>query len=380
MGPFQIAFWRFFVLARCLSIFKNEMVDEQFPRQPLESRCSLKNERKRERPRMLSSILDCIGNTPLVGLKKMTPPRHEILQAKCEFLNPGGSIKDRLGFYLLSQAEKRGEIQPGGTVVEATSGNTGVGLALYAAVRGYKCIFVMPDKMSEEKRQFLRAFGAQVVITPTGVPPESSESHYSVAAEIAKKTPNSFYANQYENPLNREMHFTWTGPELWEQTQGECDALVAGMGTCGTISGVGRYLKEKKRDIQIIGVDPEGSILHDLFRKRTPAPARPYLIEGIGEDIQPGNCDFSVVDDIVQVSDCEAMQHTRALLSREGMLVGTSSGAAVAGALKYLRDHPFKRVIVLLPDSGNRYLSKVFNDEWMKEKGFYEPKTWEATT
>jgi len=323
-----------------------------------------------------NNILEAIGNTPLVRLNKVTRGTAGDLYAKCEFMNPGGSIKDRIGAYIIEQAEKRGEIQPGGTIVEATSGNTGMGLAITAAIKGYKTIFVMPDKMSEEKRQNLRAFGAKVVITPTGVEPESPLSHYSTAARIAKETPNSFYSNQYHNLINRETHYMQTGPEIWRQTEGKFDAIVIGMGTCGTISGIGKFLKEKNPKVKVVGVDPKGSILKELFETGKFGHAQSYKVEGIGEDMKPSNCDFGVVDEIVRIEDKESLLMTRALLQKEGIFAGTSSGAAVVGAMRYMSQtsNPGK-VIVVLPDSGNRYLSKVFNDAWMIENSFLERQT-----
>lgn len=319
-----------------------------------------------------NNILEAIGNTPLVRLNRVTKGVKGELFAKCEFLNPGGSIKDRIGKYMIERAEEGGKLKPGGTVVEATSGNTGMGLALTAAIKGYQSIFVMPDKMSEEKRQNLRAFGARVVITPTGVAPDSPLSHYSTGARLAKETPNSFYSSQYGNPENRATHYHTTGPEIWAQTEGKFDAIVIGMGTCGTISGIGKFLKEKNPNIKVIGVDPKGSILKDKFEGK-PAHAQTYKIEGIGEDMIPGNCDFSVVDEIVQVEDKESYLMTRALLTKEGIFSGSSSGAAVVGALRWMssQENP-GRVLVILPDSGNRYLSKVYNDAWMMENGFLE--------
>jgi cystathionine beta-synthase len=322
-----------------------------------------------------NNILEAIGNTPLVRLNMVTRGIPGELFAKCEMLNPGGSIKDRIGAYMIDLAEKNGEIKPGGTVVEATSGNTGMGLAITAAIKGYKSIFVMPDKMSEEKRQNLRAFGARVVITPTGVAPDSPLSHYSVAAKIAKETPNSYYANQYHNLTNRETHYKTTGPEIWEQTGGKFDAIVIGMGTCGTISGIGKFLKEKNPAIQVVGVDPKGSILKDLFETGKMGHAAGYKIEGIGEDMLPGNCDFTVIDKIVRVEDKESFLMTRAMLVKEGIFCGISCGAAVVGAMRYMSqvEKP-GRVLVILPDSGNRYLSKVYNDAWMIENSFLEKK------
>jgi cystathionine beta-synthase len=322
------------------------------------------------------NILEAIGNTPIVRLNQVTRGVPGELFAKCEFMNPGGSIKDRIGFHMIEKAEKEGRIKPGGTIVEATSGNTGMGIAIAAAIKGYKTVFVMPDKMSEEKRQNLRAFGARVVMTPTGVPPESPYSHYSVAERIAKETPNAHFMNQYENLDNRETHYLTTGPEIWRQTEGKIDAIVAGMGTCGTISGLGKYFKEKNPQIKIVGVDPKGSILKDLFETGKMPQSQSYKIEGIGEDKVPANLDFKVIDYIVRVEDKESMLMTRALLTKEGVFAGTSCGAAVVGALRYMSSVPNPgRVLVILPDSGNRYLSKVYNDAWMMENSFLEKKT-----
>ncbi len=325
------------------------------------------------------NILEAIGNTPLVKLNRVSKGVGGELYAKCEFLNPGGSIKDRIGRHMIEMAEKEGKLQPGGTIVEATSGNTGMGLAITAAIKGYKTVFVMPDKMSEEKRQNLRAFGAKVVMTPTGVEASSPYSHYSTAARIAKETPHAFFTNQYSNLHNRETHYLTTGPEIWEQTGGDFDTIVIGMGTCGTISGIGKFLKEKKPSIKVIGVDPKGSILKELFETGKHAPAVSYKIEGIGEDIKPENCDFSVVDQIIRVEDKESFLMTRSLLAKEGIFCGTSSGSAVVGALRYMSQlKKPEKVIVILPDSGNRYLSKTFNDAWMIENSYLE-KSHETT-
>lgn len=322
------------------------------------------------------NILEAIGNTPLVKLNQVTRGVPGELYAKCEFLNPGGSIKDRIGYHMIEVAEKSGQLKPGGTIIEATSGNTGMGLAITAAIKGYKTIFVMPDKMSEEKRQNLRAFGARVVITPTGVAPDSPLSHYSVGARLERETPNSFFMNQYENLSNQETHYLNTAPEIWRQTDGgNIDAIVIGMGTCGTISGISKFLKEKKPSIKIIGVDPKGSILKDLFETGKAPQAQTYKIEGIGEDMKPGNCTFANIDQIVRVEDKESYLMTRALLTKEGIFAGSSSGAVVVGALRYMSSvvNP-GRVIVILPDSGNRYLSKVYNDAWMIENSFFDKK------
>lgn len=324
---------------------------------------------------MYQNILEAIGNTPIVKLNQVTRGVPGELFAKCEFLNPGGSIKDRIGRHMIETAEKEGKIKPGGTIVEATSGNTGMGIAIASAIKGYRTVFAMPDKMSEEKRQNLRAFGARVVMTPSGVPPESPLSHYSVAERIAKETPNAHFMNQYENLSNRETHYLTTGPEIWRQTEGKIDAVVAGMGTCGTVTGLGKFFKEKNPNIKIIGVDPKGSILKDLFETGKMPQTASYKIEGIGEDKVPANLDFSVIDEIVRVEDKESMLMTRALLTKEGIFAGTSCGAAVVGALRYMTsvENP-GRVLVILPDSGNRYLSKVYNDAWMMENSFLEKK------
>lgn len=318
----------------------------------------------------LENVLKAIGNTPIVKLQSVAKDVASEIYVKLEYLNPGGSIKDRIGVYILEKAEKQGLIKPGGTIVEATSGNTGMGLAIAAAIKGYKCIFVMPDKMSKEKIQNLRAFGAKVVITPTAVEPEDPRSYYQTAARLVKETPNSFYANQYHNPDNPEAHYTWTGPEIWEQVGTEMDTFCAGLGTGGTISGCARFLKEKNPKLKVVGVDPIGSLYYEYFRTGKLGPSHSYLIEGIGEDFLPSTMNFKFVDEVVQVTDQEGLLMTRSLLTREGIYGGTSSGAAVVGAIKYARalKKP-ERILVILPDSGNRYLSKVYNDDWMREHG-----------
>jgi len=324
-------------------------------------------------PQIYDTILEAIGNTPLIRLHSISRGIQAELLAKVEFFNPGGSVKDRIALGIIEEAENSGRLKRGGAIVEATSGNTGAGLAIVAALKGYKTIFVMPDKMSHEKVQLLRAYGAKVVITPTAVEADDPRSYYSVARKLVEETPNSILANQYYNPENPRSHYLTTGPELWEQTQGKIDVFVAGMGTGGTITGAGRYLKEQKPEIQIVGVDPIGSILYDLHRGKKDVTAEAYKVEGIGEDILPGTLDLSVVDEVVQVTDKESFLMTRRLVREEGIFCGGSCGSAVAGALHYIRNHqlgPDKTVVVVLPDSGSRYLSKIFDDDWMRENRF----------
>ena len=337
------------------------------------------------RSNVYSNVLETIGHTPLVRLNRVVSGLRATVLAKLEFLNPGGSVKDRIGAAMIEDAEAAGRLKPGGTIVEATSGNTGVGLAIAAAIKGYRCVFVMPDKMSQEKVQLLRAFGARVVITPTAVEPEDPRSYYSVSRRIVAETPNSILANQYHNPMNAEAHYRTTGPEIWEQTEGRVKAIVAGMGTGGTITGTGRYLKGRNPDVQVVGVDPVGSLLYDTWRLGR-VPDEPFLktykIEGIGEDFLPGALDLSVCDEVVQSGDKESFLITRRLVREEGIFCGGSSGSAVAGVLKSRLVRELDRgeiVVVILPDSGSRYLSKVFDDEWMRENGFLEAPWGPAT-
>jgi cystathionine beta-synthase len=334
------------------------------------------------RPGLFDSILDTIGWTPLVRLNRVTQGIAASVYAKADFLNPGGSVKDRIGLPIIEEAERSGRLKPGGTIVEATSGNTGVGLAIAAAIKGYKCIFVMPDKMSQDKIRLLRAYGARVIITPTAVEPDDPRSYYSVSRRMVEETPNSILANQYHNPENPAAHYATTGPELWEQTGGKIDMFVAGMGTGGTITGTARYLKERNPNIKIVGVDPLGSLLYDTWRLGH-IPEEPFLktykIEGIGEDFLPSVYDLSLIDDVIQVGDRESFLMTRRLVREEGLFCGGSSGTAVVAALKAARELPSgKLVVVLLPDSGSRYLTKVFDDDWMRENGFLE-QTWVDT-
>jgi cystathionine beta-synthase len=309
------------------------------------------------------SILDLVGNTPLVRLHKVTAGVRPTILAKLEELNPGGSVKDRIGLTMVEDAERTGKLRPGGTIIEPTSGNTGHGLAMVAAIKGYKMIFVMPDKMSAEKISLLRAYGAEVVVCPTNVERESPQSYYSVADRLSREIPGAFQPNQYFNPRNPEAHYATTGPEIWEQTEGRIDVFVAGMGTGGTISGVARYLKERKPSVHIVGADPEGSLYS--------GPIAPYKVEGVGEDFIPGTMDLKMVDQIVQVSDKESFMAARRLAREEGILVGGSSGLALQAALVVAREREADDVIVVLfPDTGRNYLSKLFNDEWMRQNGF----------
>jgi cystathionine beta-synthase len=325
--------------------------------------------------RVYDNVLGAMGNTPLVRLKRIGRDLPCPLYAKLELMNPGGSVKDRVGAFIIEQAEKRGELVPGGTIVEATSGNTGVGLAIAAALKGYHTIFVMPDKMSNEKILLLRAYGAKVVITPTAVEPDDPRSYYEVAKKLARETPNAILANQYHNPDNPKTHELSTGPELWEQTEGRVTDVIIGMGTGGTISGVGRYLKSKNPNIKIVGVDIEGSILTEIWQNngKIPEGAYPktYKVEGIGEDFLPSATDLSVVDWIERAGDKESFLWARQLVRQEGIFAGGSSGSAIAGAIKYCRRLPPDRLaVVILPDSGSRYLSKFYDDKWMREFGF----------
>ncbi len=321
------------------------------------------------------NILGAIGNTPIVRLNRVTSSVEAEVYAKLEFMNPGGSIKDRIGYWLIEDAERKGRLKPGGTIIEGTSGNTGVGLAIASAIKGYKCIFVLPDKMSEEKIRNLRAFGAKVIVTPTAVEPDDPKSYYSVSRRLAADTPNSVYIDQYNNLANQDCHFKMTGPEVLKQFP-DLDVLIAGIGTGGTICGIGHYLKEKKPGVEIVAVDPVGSIVYDKYKSDTDVPAQNYIIEGIGEDFIPDNYDFSIIDDMVQVEDKESFLMTRELLVKEGIYSGVSSGSAVVGAIRWIKEQGSrlkgKKVLIILPDSGNRYLSKVYDDAWMREAGFLE--------
>jgi cystathionine beta-synthase len=317
------------------------------------------------------NVLSAIGRTPLVKLGKVVGPGSATVLVKLEYLNPGGSIKDRMALHIIEKAERAGLLRPGGTIVENTSGNTGVGVALAAAIKGYRCIFTMPDKMSKEKQDTLKAFGAQVIVTPTNVPAESPESYYSVARRIAAETPNSFYLNQYHNPDNVEAHQQLTAPEIWEQTGGTLDAFVAGIGTGGTMSGCGRFFKGKNPAIQCIGADPVGSVYHSMFKTGKLSTPHVYKVEGIGEDMMCGAMDLSVLDDVRQVNDAQAFAMARRLAREEGIFAGGSSGAAVHVAVQVAAELGVgKTVVVPLPDGGRSYISKFFSDEWMRDNGF----------
>jgi cystathionine beta-synthase len=322
------------------------------------------------------NILSVVGDTPIVRLDRLAGHLKANVMAKLEMLNPGGSIKDRIAIQMIDDAEASGELKPGATLVEGTSGNTGVGLAMVAAIRGYKTAFVMPDKQSEEKRASLRAYGAKVVITPTAVEPEDPRSYYSVSNKLGSE-PGAYFANQYHNPSNPLAHYNRTGPEIWEQLDGQIDVFVAGLGTGGTVTGIGKFLKEKNPDIRIIGVDPVGSLYYDYFHTGQMTAPYTYLMEGIGEDFLPTTIDFQYIDDVVRVNDAEGFHMTRRIVREEGIFAGGSSGAAVAGALKWIQNNDAEglNVLILLPDSGARYLSKIFNDKWMEENGFLDAQS-----
>lgn len=322
------------------------------------------------------NILHTIGKTPLVKLNRIPKEVKGLILAKVEYFNPGGSVKDRIGVSIIEDAERDGRLRPGGTIVESTSGNTGMGLALVAAVKGYKTVFTLPDKMSMEKIRLLRAFGAEVIVTPTAVPHESPESYTEVAKRVVRETPNSILANQYYNPRNPEAHYRTTGPEIWEQTGGQIDYFVCGIGTGGTISGAGKFLKEQNPNVKVIGVDPKGSVLREYFYTKKITPVlKTYKVEGIGQDYVPGTLHFEYIDEVVEADDRESFLMARRLTREEGLMVGGSAGTAVAGMMKIA--HRFKEndvVVVLLPDSGERYLSKIYNDDWMQEHGFLVPE------
>jgi cystathionine beta-synthase len=312
------------------------------------------------------NVVAAIGNTPLVRLGRIHPPGN--LVAKLEHMNPGGSVKDRIGMPMIERAEANGWLEPGGTIVEPTSGNTGVGLAMAAALKGYKLIAVMADKQSQEKQDLLKAFGAEVVLCPTDVEPDDPRSYYSVADRLTDEIPGAYRPDQYSNPANPHAHVHTTGPEIWDQTEGKVGIYAAGVGTGGTITGAGVYLKAMNPDVMVVGVDPEGSI----YTAETDDDVTSYLIEGVGEDFWPVTFDPSVVDRYEMVTDAEAFLMTRRLSAEEGLLVGGSCGMAVVGAMRVAEEFPDKLTVVLLPDSGRNYLSKIFNDDWMREQGFMD--------
>lgn len=319
-----------------------------------------------------NNILELIGKTPLVKLNKVNDNSNLVL-AKLESFNPGGSVKDRIGIYMLEKAEQEGKIKAGATIIEPTSGNTGVGLALACIIKGYKLICVMPDKVPKEKKYLLEAYGAECVICPTDVDPEDERSYYKTAERLSKEIPNSFMPQQYYNPMNPYAHYATTGPEIWEQTDHKITHFVAGVGTGGTICGTSKYLKEQNPNIISIGVDTIGSVYTDYFYKGIMIQPKPYLIDGIGEDFIPGTVDFKYIDKIIQIEDKEAYEMTILLAQKEGILSGSSSGAAVAAAVKIAKEAPSNSVIVvLLPDTGERYLSKL-NKEWFEKHGLRFP-------
>ncbi|MHB8413717.1 MAG: pyridoxal-phosphate dependent enzyme [Candidatus Acidiferrales bacterium] len=319
------------------------------------------------------NILEAIGDTPLIRLNRLTKDIEAEVYVKADYMNPGGSVKDRIATWMIDEAERKGLLKPGGTIIEGTSGNTGMGLALVATVRGYKIVFTITDKQSREKIDLLKAFGAEVIVCPTAVEPDDPRSYYSVAKKLAREIPNSFYPNQYENPMNPEAHYRTTGPEIWKDTEGKITHFVCGMGTGGTISGVGRFLKEKNPAVKIIGVDPIGSLYYEFFTTGNVGKAKTYVVEGIGEDIFPSTMDFKVLDDILQITDEESFVWARRLAKQEGVFTGGSGGGCVSAALRLARECKKGDVVVaFLPDTGMRYLSKVYNDGWMREHGYVE--------
>lgn len=319
-------------------------------------------------------VIAAIGRTPLVRLNRIGRETGATFYCKLEYLNPGHSVKDRIAIQMVLDAEAAGDLKPGGTIIECTSGNTGMGLAMVAAVRGYRAILVMPDKVSTEKIKALRAFGARVITTPTAVAPDDPRSYYSVAQRLQREIANSFFANQYHNQSNPVSHYRTTGPELWEQLGEKIDAVVIATGTGGTITGIGRYLKERKKSVRMVLVDPIGSILYEYFKTRTVAKSfKTYKVEGFGEDFIPSALDIEMVDDCYQVTDKECFMFARELTRKEGLFSGGSAGAAICGAIKFAKEHPECRtVVVILPDSGSRYLSKVYDEDWLRENSFLD--------
>ena len=326
------------------------------------------------RLKVYESVLETIGWTPLIRLSRLGAGVRTPIYGKAEYVNPGASVKDRIGLAIIEDAERRGELKPGGTIVEGTSGNTGVGLAIAASLKGYRCIFTMPDKMSQEKVRLLKAYGAEVVITPTAVPPDHPDNYVMKAKQIVKETPGAVLANQFYNPINPEAHYATTGPEIWEQTEGKVTHLVAGAGTGGTVSGAGKYLKEKNPKVRVIAADPIGSLYTHYHRSRTLGEGHPYKVEGIGGDKIPSTLWFDYVDEFRQVPDRTSFSLARRLAREEGILAGGSTGTNLYIALEVARevDNPAALVVTIICDTGERYLSKVFNDEWMQENQMLE--------
>ena len=319
------------------------------------------------------NILEAVGRTPIVRLNRIIGDSKAQVYVKADYLNPGGSVKDRIGISMIDEAERKGLLKPGGTIIEGTSGNTGMGLALVAAVRGYKMVFTITDKQSKEKIDLLKALGAEVIVCPTAVEPEDPRSYYSVAKKLAREIPNSYYPNQYENPMNPEAHYRTTGPEIWEDTEGKITHFVCGVGTGGTISGVGKYLKEKNPGVKVIGVDPIGSLYYEKVKTGKVGRALTYVVEGIGEDFFPATMNLNILDDILQVTDEECFVVARRLVKMEGIFTGGSGGGCISAALKVAEKlGPKDLIVAFLPDTGMRYLSKVYNDEWMRERGYVD--------
>src|SRR6266849_1559633 len=320
-----------------------------------------------------NNILEAIGHTALIRLNRITKDIKAEVYVKADYLNPGGSVKDRIGITMIDEAEKKGLLKPGGTIIEGTSGNTGMGLALVCAVRGYKMVFTITDKQSKEKIDLLKARGAEVIVCPTAVEPDDPRSYYSVAKKLAREIPNSFYPNQYDNPMNPEAHYRATGPEIWEDTEGKITHFVCGIGTGGTISGAGIYFKEKNPGIKIIGVDPYGSLYYDFVKRGETIKAKTYVVEGIGEDFFPTTMNLKILDDAMQVNDEECFVVARRLAKLEGLFTGGSGGGCISATLRLAKDlGPESFIVAFLPDTGMRYLSKVYNDEWMRERGYVD--------
>ncbi|HIE21667.1 MAG TPA: pyridoxal-phosphate dependent enzyme [Acidimicrobiia bacterium] len=313
---------------------------------------------------VFEDIVATIGNTPLVRLSRLHPPGN--LVAKIEYMNPGGSIKERIAASMIDRAEREGLLRPGGTIIEPTSGNTGVGLAMVGAVRGYRVICTVPDKVSQEKQDLLRAYGAEAIVTPTDLRPDDPDSYYGVANRLTAEIEGAFQPNQYFNPANPEAHYQTTGPEIWKQTQGKIDVLVVGVGTGGTITGAGRYLKEQKPDVELVGADPEGSI----YTQGPTGDLHQYYVEGVGEDFYPETVDLDLIDRFIEVTDPESFAMARRLAKVEGILTGGSGGMAVHAAVAVAEEDPARLVVVVIPDSGRGYLLKVFNDDWLAKHGF----------